>query len=908
VATVTKTIGATGRDYSTITAWEADLDNAAIYAAGDDAVGECYDDATFSGEAVTINGGGTVGLASRTLRAAAGHEHDGTAGTGVRIVPVSATISITLSLLSRVEGLELDGNGTSQLAFLQTNWGNSTGTPNYGFHRCLVHNVSNSSHIRALQENGNYSYFTNCIVYRLDGGASSSAMTAAMAPISSSRAAYYINCTAWGITRVSGTGVCTAVNFGTLSNKVAINCIGGGCSHGGTGVDDAFYISGTPSGTSITYSASDDASAVWTGCISGATLGFVSTTAGSEDLHLASDSDAIDSGSDLGTTYGSNIDIDGRDRDSEGDTWDMGADEYVAEAGGTTYEETPTGALTPAGAMLVAAAKALVGALTNSGSLLASRTFARAYDGTLTLFANVTNLVNKAFSGVTTPTAAVTFLKSQTREFAAELSSMGALNKVTSLVKTATSATSGAFSRTMSSVRAFTGTITPAGITARAASYVRTFTGTFTPAALFETAVVKLKLLESALTSSGTLVRHTARTVLGALTSSGVPVRVSAFVRSLTSTLTMNGALTRVASLIRAGALTTSSIILRTATVVRAGTLTFVGALRKTPTRLYGATLTVGGALLRTARTSLVGATSASGAMLKNISVTRAGTLTNSATVLVERVASAINLTLTGALAAASALHRQLSVFRTGTLTPTGVPVKSFTTRILGTLTPQALLRKASMLVKFGALTSSNVVEALGVRLRVLTSTLTSAASAVKHITKSSIAVLTPSSNTPRRVEHTETGNAAPEATLVRNTRLNRAGQLTSNGVATTFRFMLVTLSGALTMFGITRRTFAKLAAGAVAATASRARDVRVVLARTFTSTGVSRLFRELVLTRAFSFVSWLTTLVRRAQQRPLTIDVRASTSDVVLDAALSRIECRARRSFFSLRAHNRRK
>ena len=66
---------------------------------------------------------------------------------------------------------------------------------------------------------------------------------------------------------------------------------------------------------------------------------FVSTTEGSEDLHLKEGADAIDAGVDLGTTpAGVNIDIDGRDRDSKGDTWDIGADEFVEDvAGGASF-------------------------------------------------------------------------------------------------------------------------------------------------------------------------------------------------------------------------------------------------------------------------------------------------------------------------------------------------------------------------------------------------------------------------------------------------------------------------------------------------------------------------------------------------------------------------------------------
>lgn len=56
---------------------------------------------------------------------------------------------------------------------------------------------------------------------------------------------------------------------------------------------------------------------------------FVSTTTGSEDFHLVSGAGAVDDGADLGTGNEVEIDIDGRDRDSEGDTWDIGADEFV---------------------------------------------------------------------------------------------------------------------------------------------------------------------------------------------------------------------------------------------------------------------------------------------------------------------------------------------------------------------------------------------------------------------------------------------------------------------------------------------------------------------------------------------------------------------------------------------------
>ena len=55
MATITKTIGTSGRDYSTISAWEADLNDISIYESGHTAIGECYPDSTFD-ENILING------------------------------------------------------------------------------------------------------------------------------------------------------------------------------------------------------------------------------------------------------------------------------------------------------------------------------------------------------------------------------------------------------------------------------------------------------------------------------------------------------------------------------------------------------------------------------------------------------------------------------------------------------------------------------------------------------------------------------------------------------------------------------------------------------------------------------------------------------------------------------------
>lgn len=333
MATVTKSIGATARDYSTITLWEADLDDAAIYSASDDAVGECYNDNPFD-EAVTINGGGTVGLNLATLSVASGERHDGTAGTGARML---ATDDIYLLFLDgpssgyEIEWFEFDANGYfSGSANYGVIGGNDSGAPVLDVRNCLAHGVATTGwgkHANGIVSGWSSDHTaTNCVVYDL---ASTNAVSNGKG-IGSRHAGgglhKHYNCTVHDVTTGSSSGV--GFNQNGSSSCTSQNCISTGC-------DTDFDIT---NGT-LSYDASSDATATGTGSITSITTAdqYVSTVGGSEDLHLKAGSDCIDAGTDLGTTpTGVNIDINGRDRDAEADTWDIGAHEFIAAAATTT--------------------------------------------------------------------------------------------------------------------------------------------------------------------------------------------------------------------------------------------------------------------------------------------------------------------------------------------------------------------------------------------------------------------------------------------------------------------------------------------------------------------------------------------------------------------------------------------
>lgn len=309
MAIVTLEIGTLSRDYSTVTAWEADWDNGALYASGDTARGLMYADSVFSSEYVEFNGGATVGLASKQLLAADGERHDGTAGTGVQMA--STTLRVDTAPMI-IDGIEINGSSSSFQGMIAAR-GNSTN--GLIVTRCLVHGGGASNVSGMILRDARRLDVLNTIVY---GGSSK------------------------GVSLGGGFG-----RYARASNVTVYDCTIGIASNDATGVivsnvistgnSVADYAVAAPVNADYQYNLSSDATASGTGSLTSKTAAnqFVSIVGGSEDLHLKTGADAIDAGTDLGTTpTGVNIDIDGRDRDLQGDTWDMGADEYVAAGGG----------------------------------------------------------------------------------------------------------------------------------------------------------------------------------------------------------------------------------------------------------------------------------------------------------------------------------------------------------------------------------------------------------------------------------------------------------------------------------------------------------------------------------------------------------------------------------------------
>ena len=353
MATVTKTIGATGRHYSTITAWEADLDNDTPYDAGDDAVGECYDDADFDMQNdFTLNGGATLGLASVKLTVAEGERHDGTAGTGVRVYTSTTTKYKWLPMPPNttkysliIEWIEFDACDEGSGSNIMT--GNSQTSSSYVtlVRNCIFHNaeyrwISSTSRDMRIQNNifyncginmNNYQtigiylrnhysgggLYNNTMHYIRSGSTSSYAKLRHLYNMVNTTDTRIINNLATGYDLPNSSST-QKYGFYSPASKTPYNNT------------DRYKNNADEGESAITYML--DGTAGSSACVTGVTPAniYQSTTYGSEDLRLKSNTEILGSGVDVGTSDNLSIDIEGYDRDNAS-AWDIGADQFVAD-------------------------------------------------------------------------------------------------------------------------------------------------------------------------------------------------------------------------------------------------------------------------------------------------------------------------------------------------------------------------------------------------------------------------------------------------------------------------------------------------------------------------------------------------------------------------------------------------
>ena len=337
------------RAFSTITLFEAMVDDASpsYWGSSDDVVGELHADSNFTD--ATVNFSQKQSLSSVTLSVYEDDRHDGTAESGALWKPTTGSgldqgiIRINIDNMT-VEWLDIsfdsldstnsnkaivlagtnddniirnnlihdkDGNPGSNGAFMIHVIGAGISTDTLTIQNNIIYNVvetnnDNSMAINTNQWAGTANIYNNTI-YNVDAQGTSKQT--------------------WGI--VYGNVASAVIN---IKNNIVAKMVADG-----VGSNERAYQKFNASSTeNASNNLSDDTTttaaykAPGTDSLQDQTLAeidFVSTTAGSEDLHLGASSVCLKAGVDLGTTNDVNIDIDGLDRDATGVTWDIGADQ-----------------------------------------------------------------------------------------------------------------------------------------------------------------------------------------------------------------------------------------------------------------------------------------------------------------------------------------------------------------------------------------------------------------------------------------------------------------------------------------------------------------------------------------------------------------------------------------------------
>lgn len=333
------TINKTGEDYNTITLWE-DAKNGDLVTATSQETGALYDDDGVLDDTVIIDGSTTNSSYYMKITSPPGERHGGTIASGATIkhgfgdTDSSSIISIQDDytkvewLIVIIDGATPAGNGGSNAAIFCTvsNANGATANNNITVGSGLTSYDSSNRGIYFYTnaDTSNTGYIQNNISYGWTTSSNGGTGIKIYANNYRHHNVIVYNNTTYGNVEgmAFGAGVNDTASVYTAKNNIAV----------GNTTDFTWTANATMNND---YNCSEDATATGANSITtGSDTDFTSVTGGSEDFHLVAGAVEIDVGVDLGTTNGVNFDIDNRDRDAEGDTWDIGGHEFVSAAGG----------------------------------------------------------------------------------------------------------------------------------------------------------------------------------------------------------------------------------------------------------------------------------------------------------------------------------------------------------------------------------------------------------------------------------------------------------------------------------------------------------------------------------------------------------------------------------------------
>jgi len=344
------------RAFSTITLFEAMIDDAspAYWGSSDDVVGELHADSNFTD--ATVNFDDKQSLSSVTLSVYEDDRHDGTAESGALWKPTSGSGHNQGILRINIDNMIAEWLDISLDSLDSTDTNKAIVLVGVNDDNIIRNNLIHD-------KNGNPGSNGAFMIHTLAAGATSDTLTIQNNIIynvveTASDGSSAINTNPWqGTANIYNNTIYNVESDGTSKQAYGIvygndadatmniknNLVAKIVADGGTSNERAYKQSNGSSTLNASNNLSDDTitdsayKAPGSDSLQDKTLAqidFVSTSAGSEDLHIDDDSVCRQAGVDLGTTNNVNIDIDGFDRDAAGVVWDIGADQTANDSTG----------------------------------------------------------------------------------------------------------------------------------------------------------------------------------------------------------------------------------------------------------------------------------------------------------------------------------------------------------------------------------------------------------------------------------------------------------------------------------------------------------------------------------------------------------------------------------------------
>lgn len=195
-----------------------------------------------------------------------------------------------------------------------------------------------------------------------------------------------------------------------------------------------------------------------------------------------------------------------------------------------------SGALTPVGTLLAQALKSLSGSVTPDGEL--TKQIIKSLSGSITPGGVLTKQTNKNADGSLTPSGVLTTIKAFLRDLSGTLTPTGDVNKNISKSPSGTAPSSGDVDKDVS--KSLTGAVTPTGDAAK--STAKSFTGSLTPSGILSSICTFARDVSGSLSPSGDLTVQTQKSPSGQVLPSGALIKQT--LKTLAGSTTPSGILT----------------------------------------------------------------------------------------------------------------------------------------------------------------------------------------------------------------------------------------------------------------------------------------------------------------------------------------------------------------------------